>query len=66
MNRRGPATVPSSTAVFRPKSAPAASRTVVKPRISMSRMMATERKVASELGSVALKPRSGCVATTWT
>jgi len=50
MNTLGPSTMPSSIAVFRPQSLPPASRTVVKPRISIRRAAATAFVVSSVSG----------------
>jgi hypothetical protein len=66
MNKRGPSNKPRLTASCKPKSAPAASRTVVKPRISMPRMMRLLWADTSEAGCSASLIRSCEAATTCT
>ncbi len=68
MNRRGPTNRSCSTASRRPRSAPPASRTVVKPRSSMPRMILDAAAAMKEGGNtrLAARPELTRTALTWT
>jgi hypothetical protein len=68
MNSRGPVNRSCSTASRKPRSAPPASRTLVKPRISMPRMMLAAAAAMNEAGStrLAARPELTRTALTWT
>ena len=63
---RGPSTMSVRVASAKFQSPPPASRTVVKPRISMPFMMGKARKVANTLGWLAVMLRFRCAAITCT
>ena len=63
---RGPSTMSVRVASAKFQSPPPASRTVVKPRMSMPFMMGRARKVANTLGWLAVTLRFKCAAMTCT
>ncbi len=66
MKRRGPVKCPRSTACTSPVSAPPASRTVVKPRLSIAARMSFACAAISVCGSSVSRKKSGIVAVTCT